>query len=72
MLHLHQLGAPENRLDGVLLISRRLFDYPLFFLARRVPNGDLQHEAIELRLGQRISAFLLDRVLRRQNEERLG
>jgi hypothetical protein len=31
---------------------------------------DLEHEAVELRLGQRIGAFLLDRVLRRQHEER--
>ena len=33
---------------------------------------DEEHEAVELRLGQRIGAFLLDRVLRRQHEERLG
>ena len=31
-----------------------------------------KHEAIQLRLGQRIGAFLLDGVLRRQNKERRG
>ena len=31
---------------------------------------DLEHEAIELRFGQRIRALELDRVLRRQHEER--
>ena len=32
----------------------------------RVADGDLQQEAIKLRLGQRIGALLLDRVLRRR------
>ena len=31
---------------------------------------DLEHEAVELRFGQRIRAFELDRILRRQHEER--
>ena len=31
----------------------------------------VEHEAIELRLGQRIRAFELDRVLRREDVERL-
>ena len=33
---------------------------------------DLQHETIELRLGQRERALMLDRVLRRHHHERLG
>ena len=32
----------------------------------------MQKKAIELRLGQRIRAFLLDGILRGQDEERLG
>ena len=40
--------------------------------AARVADLDLQHEAVELRLGQRVGALLLDRVLRREDEERLG
>ena len=41
-----------------------------FFLARRITDLQLQHEAIDLRFGQRIGAFLFDRVLRREHEER--
>ena len=33
---------------------------------------DLEHEPVELRFGQRIRAFELDRVLRREHEERIG
>ena len=32
----------------------------------------LEHEAVDLRLGQRIRALLLDRVLRGEDDERLG
>ena len=35
----------------------------------RVPDHDLEHEAVDLRLGQRIRALRLDRVLRRHDEE---
>ena len=34
-------------------------------------DDDVEHEAIELGFGQRIGAFELDRVLRREDEERL-
>ena len=35
-----------------------------------IVDVDLQQEAVELRLGQRIGAFLLQRVLRRQHMKR--
>ena len=38
--------------------------------ARRIADHQLEEESIQLRLGQRIGAFLLDRVLRGQHEER--
>ena len=38
----------------------------------RITDIQLQHEAIELRFGQLIGAFLFERVLRGQNEERIG
>ena len=38
--------------------------------SRQVRDDDVEHEAVELRFGQRIGAFLLDRVLRREHEER--
>ena len=34
-----------------------------------IGHVDLQEEAVELRLGQRIGAFLLERVLRREHME---
>ena len=37
-----------------------------------IVDVDFHQEAVELRLGQRIGAFLLERVLRRQHVERLG
>jgi hypothetical protein len=39
---------------------------------RRVPDLDVEHEAVELGFGQRIGPFLLDRVLRGDREERIG
>jgi hypothetical protein len=39
-------------------------------IGRRVLDHHVEHEAVELRLGQRIRAFLLDRILRREHEER--
>ena len=44
----------------------------LLFVKRRVIHLDGEHEAVELGLGQRIGAFLLDRVLRGDDEERIG
>ena len=41
-----------------------------FVAVRRIADLDLEQEAVELRLGQRIGALGLDRVLRRQHEER--
>ncbi len=46
-------------------------DLPLLVL-RRVGDLQLEHEAVHLRLGQGVGAFLLDRVLRREHEERVG
>ena len=44
----------------------------LFLFEVRVIDLDVEHEAVELGFGQRIGAFLLDRVLRGEDEERLG
>ncbi len=42
----------------------------LLFLG--IVHEDVEHEAVLLRFGQRIGAFLLDGVLRGQHEERVG
>ena len=43
-----------------------------FFLEVRIRHQHLEHEAVLLRFGQRVGAFLLDRVLRRQHQERIA
>ncbi len=42
-----------------------------FFFLRRVADFDLEHKAVDLRFGERICSFLLDRVLRCEHKERL-
>ena len=72
LLHLEQLLAADDRLQldlvgGALEPARK--HVPLL-LALGVADADPQQEAVELRLGQRVGALVLDRVLRRQDEER--
>ena len=52
--------------------ARPAFHDLQFFLLRGVVHKDHEHEPVELRLGQRISALLLDGVLRREDEKGLG
>src|SRR5581483_2239719 len=59
--HLVRLGTADRG---------RLHDDLNLVVERRILNLDLEHEAVELRLGQRVRAFLLDRVLRREDEKR--
>ena len=54
----------------VLDRRRRLHDLDLLLLVQ-VVDDDLEHEAVELRLGERVRPFELDRILRREDEERL-
>ncbi len=37
----------------------------------RIADADVEEEPVELRLGKRVRPLLLDRVLRREHEERL-
>ena len=53
------------------LLPRRRRQNLLLFRRRRVVDLDVEHEPVELRFGQRIRAFLLDRVLRGDREERI-
>ena len=60
-LHVERtLGDGHGIEDRALFATVRIFDQ------------DLQHEAVDLRFGQRIGAFLFERILRRQHEERIG
>ena len=55
---------------------RRLDAHPVddlaLFLGRRVVDVELEQEAVALRLGQRVDALLLDRVLGGHDQERAG
>ena len=67
----HDFIQRNHRLDFHLRDSEGHFvqNQPLF-VKGRVADEHLEHEAIDLRLRQRIGSFLVDRVLRRQNQER--
>ena len=67
------MSAPERTLDtfGLCDRGRQPDDVELLLLVG-VVDQDVEHEPVELRLGQRVGPFLLDRVLRGQDEERVG
>ncbi len=72
LLRQHQVGrrAHGDRCD-LFAEGRRRQHAPLGLLVG-IADVDLQQEPVELRLGQGIGAFLLQRILRRQHMERLG
>ncbi len=47
-------------------------EHLLFLLRGGVAHDELEQEAVELGLGQRVGALVLDRVLRRDHDERIG
>jgi hypothetical protein len=51
--------------------ARRAVQDGVVFLLARIADDEFEEETVELRFGQRIRAFLLDRVLRREHGERL-
>ena len=60
-----------DELGKRLLRGSRSFAGDAFFLLGRwIIDLDEKHEAVELRFGKRVGAFLFDRVLRRENEKR--
>jgi hypothetical protein len=67
---LHQEFPGEDRRKG-LVFGRRQFQQRAQRVEARHADLDLQLKAVKLRLGQRICAFHLDRVLGRGDEERL-
>ena len=70
LLQRDELARREDLLDSVEPPRHPLDDREL--LGRgRVAHDDLEHEPVDLRLGQRVRALGLDRVLGRQHEERV-
>ena len=63
--------AVGDRLEVVeRRVGRLLREHARLLGERRVAEREPRREAVELRLGERIRAFVLDRVLRRDDEER--
>ena len=59
--------APElGRRDERALNDRQLL------VMLWIPDEDLEHEAVDLRLRERVGALGLDRILRRHDEEGIG
>ena len=72
LLERDQIVAADRPLELRILNRRRRPDDVDLLVVRRVLDDDVEHEAVELRFRQRIRAFELDRVLRREHVERLG
>src|SRR5262245_28486340 len=68
-LQLENLVAREDRRRFVDLQRRRAAGDLELLVEARVLHEHLEHEAVLLRLGERVGPFLFDRVLRRQDEE---
>ena len=64
-------SASIARLGGVERCRHPLDDDELLG-RRRIADQHLEHEPVDLRLGQRVRALRLDRVLGRHHEERIG
>ena len=66
----HDLLEFDDTLDVEVRLreSHGVEDAALFFEAR-IADDDLQHEAINLRFGQRVGAFLIDWIFCREDEE---
>ena len=62
--------AGEQRRNRFRVARRRLRDHGHLFVLRQVVNHDVEHEAVELRFGQRVGAFHFNRVLRGEHEKR--
>ena len=66
-----ELIATEEAMHGLFFATRRTGDDGDFFVLAEVVDDDVQHEAVELCLGQRIGAFHLDWVLCGEHKEGL-
>ena len=62
----------NSGVDGRGLAAGGLLHHLDFVVLGQVIDHHVEHEAVQLRLGQRIRAFHLDRILRGEHEERFG
>ena len=67
----HEVGSPATGTSAVeRLLAGLLGEHPRLLRERRVADRHLDGEPVELRLGQRVGALVLDRILGREREER--
>jgi hypothetical protein len=66
VLEILDVFAVEDDLELGFVVARGLLDDVDLLLKSRIADLDVEHKAVKLRLRQRISSFLLDRVLGRQ------
>src|SRR4051812_15243782 len=73
LLALEHLGAVGDRLQVEHAVAPLVaLEHPRLLGGARVAELEPDHEAVDLRLGERVGALVLDRVLRREDEERAG
>ena len=70
LLHREQAVGRQHLLDGRAARPVIRSTMTNSSVGARVADEDLEHEPVDLRLGQRVRALGLDRVLGRQHEER--
>jgi len=72
LLECLELLAGEEPMDRLFFATGGAGDDGDFFVLAEVVDDDVQHEAVELSLWQRVGAFHLDGVLCGEHEEGLG
>src|ERR1700722_13466572 len=70
LLHPEDAVAIENRVRPLHVEPRRQIEDLVELVPTREQNVELEEKAIELRLGKRIRPLHLERVLRREDDER--
>ena len=70
LLQVEHVFAAHDRHRARVAAAGRLREDRALFVFVGIVDADVQQETVELRFGQRIGAGLLDRILRRQHEER--
>src|SRR3954447_2907446 len=73
VLALEHLGSVGDRLEVEHAVATLVaLEHPRLLRGARVAELEPDHEAVDLRLRERVGALVLDRVLRGEDEERAG
>ena len=71
LLQLHDFGGGEEGLDRRGKVAGGAFQNFDFLVAAGIAHLDHEHEAVQLRFGEGVSALLLDGILGGEHEERI-